>query len=78
MDLAIAFRKPHTAVRPVITGINHFPVITELDVDGEDGFEMLAELVDELGGLDALAPARARKRPSRSRSSTSAAVTSSS
>src|ERR1700722_12629218 len=56
MDLAIAFRKPHTAVRPVIMGINHFPVITEIDVDGRDGFEMLAELVDELGGLDALVP----------------------
>jgi alpha-galactosidase/6-phospho-beta-glucosidase family protein len=57
MDLAIAFRKPHTAVRPVIMGINHFPVITEIDVDGRDGFEMLRELVDELGGLEALAPA---------------------
>ncbi len=56
MDLAIAFRQPHTVVRPVIEGINHFPVITELDVDGRDGFEMVAELVDELGGLDALAP----------------------
>jgi alpha-galactosidase len=56
MDLAIAFRKPHTALRPVIMGINHFPVITEIDVDGEDGFELLAGLVDELGGLDALVP----------------------
>ena len=56
MDLAIAFRKPHTAVRPVIAGVNHFPVICEVDVDGADGFELLAELVDELGGLEALAP----------------------
>jgi alpha-galactosidase/6-phospho-beta-glucosidase family protein len=56
MDLAIAFRQPHTAVRPVIEGVNHFPVITAIDVDGRDGFEMLAELVDELGGLEALAP----------------------
>src|SRR5580700_700314 len=56
MDLAIAFRKPHTALRPVIMGVNHFPVITEIDVDGEDGFELLAGLVDELGGLDALVP----------------------
>jgi alpha-galactosidase len=56
MDLAIAFRKPHTAVRPVIEGVNHFPVICEVDVDGADGFELLAELVDELGGLEALAP----------------------
>jgi len=57
MDLAIAFQKPHTAVRPVIEGVNHFPVICEVDVDGADGFELLAELVEELGGLDALAPA---------------------
>jgi alpha-galactosidase len=56
MDLAIVFRKPHTAVRPVIAGVNHFPVICEVDVDGADGFELLAELVDELGGLEALAP----------------------
>jgi alpha-galactosidase/6-phospho-beta-glucosidase family protein len=56
MDLAIAFRKPHTALRPVIMGVNHFPVITEIDVDGDDEFELLAGLVDELGGLDALVP----------------------
>ncbi len=55
MDLAIAFQKPHTAVRPVIEGVNHFPVIVEVDVDGADGFELLAEMVEELGGLDALA-----------------------
>ena len=54
MDLAIAFQKPHTAVRPVIEGVNHFPVICEVDVDGADGFELLAEMVQELGGLDAL------------------------
>jgi len=57
MDLAIAFQKPHTAVRPVIEGVNHCPVICEVDVDGADGFELLAEMVEELGGLDALAPA---------------------
>ncbi|HLM95219.1 MAG TPA: hypothetical protein VK283_02825 [Acidimicrobiales bacterium] len=57
MDLAIAFQKPHTVVRPVIEGVNHFPVIVEVDVDGADGFELLAEMVEELGGLDALMPA---------------------
>jgi alpha-galactosidase len=56
MDLAIAFRQPHTAVRPVITGVNHFPVITELAIDGKEGFAMLADMVEELGGLGALAP----------------------
>ena len=79
MDLAIAFRQPHTAVRPVITGVNHFPVITELEIDGKDGFAMLAEMVDELGGLAALAPkpGQHRKR-SRSPNSTSVAGTCSS
>jgi len=57
MDMAIAFRQPHTAVRPVITGVNHFPVICELRVDGQDGFAMLRGMVEELGGLDAISPA---------------------
>jgi alpha-galactosidase len=56
MDLAIAFGKPHTVVRPVVTGVNHFPVITELEIDGDDGFVLLEAMVDELGGLDALRP----------------------
>jgi alpha-galactosidase/6-phospho-beta-glucosidase family protein len=54
MDLAIAFGKPHTAIRPVVMGVNHFPVITELAIDGEDGFALLRSTIDELGGLDAL------------------------
>ena len=60
MDLAIAFGKPHTAIRPVVTGVNHFPVICELDIDGTDGFALLAEMVEELGGLDAIRPDRGR------------------
>jgi alpha-galactosidase/6-phospho-beta-glucosidase family protein len=56
LDLAIALRLPDTAVRPTVTGVNHFPVITALEVDGRDGFEVMRELVDSLGGLDALAP----------------------
>jgi len=63
MDVAIAFRKPHTAVHPVVAGVNHFPVVTELDIDGRDGFVMLRELVEELGGLDALRPDPARPEP---------------
>ncbi|HLI75150.1 MAG TPA: hypothetical protein VKU86_14835 [Acidimicrobiales bacterium] len=61
MDLAIAFGKAHTAVRPVVAGVNHFPVVCELDVDGADGLEMLREMVDELGGLDALRPGPGRE-----------------
>ena len=63
MDLAIALRKPHTAVRPVVAGVNHFPVVCELDVDGEDGLALLAKMVDELGGLGAIAPDPGRPQP---------------
>jgi alpha-galactosidase len=56
MDLAIAFGKPHTAVRPTVVGVNHFPVITALEIDGADGFGLLEAMVDELGGLEALRP----------------------
>jgi alpha-galactosidase len=56
MDLAIAFGQPHTAIRPTVMGVNHFPVITALDVAGSDGFVLLRQLVDELGGLEALRP----------------------
>jgi alpha-galactosidase len=56
MDLAIAFGKPHTAIRPTVVGVNHFPVICALDIDGEDGLTVLREMVDEQGGLEALRP----------------------
>lgn len=57
LDVAVAFGQRWEAVSPTITGVNHFPVITALDIGGEDGLEMLRRLVEELGGLDALAPA---------------------
>ena len=60
MDLAIALGKPTEAVRPTVAGVNHFPVVTALDVDGEDGFAILAEMVEEAGGLAALAPGPGR------------------
>jgi alpha-galactosidase/6-phospho-beta-glucosidase family protein len=56
MDMAIAFGKPHTAIRPTVVGVNHFPVITALDIDGVDGFPLLQDMVEELGGLEALRP----------------------
>jgi alpha-galactosidase len=56
MDLAIALGRPAESVRPTVAGVNHLPVVTALDVDGEDGFAVLAGMVDEAGGLAALAP----------------------
>ena len=43
LDLAIALGKPAEAIRPTVVGVNHFPVVTALDVDGTDGFEILAD-----------------------------------
>ncbi|HEX3796378.1 MAG TPA: hypothetical protein VHV57_17930 [Acidimicrobiales bacterium] len=56
MDLAIALRQPLEAVVPSVTGVNHFPVLTSLTVDGADGFDVLRDLVEEVGGLASLAP----------------------
>jgi len=62
MDLAIALGKPHEAVQPTVAGVNHFPVVTGLEVDGEDGFAILAGMVDGAGGLGALVPGPGRPR----------------
>jgi alpha-galactosidase len=56
MDLAIALGKPAEAVSPTVAGVNHFPVVTALDIEGEDGFAVLTAMVEEAGGLAALAP----------------------
>ena len=56
MDLAIALGKPAETVRPTVVGVNHFPVVTALEVDGADGFGVLADIVAEAGGIEALGP----------------------
>ncbi|MGO8870031.1 MAG: hypothetical protein ACLQPH_01270 [Acidimicrobiales bacterium] len=56
IDLAIALGKPVESVRPVVAGVNHLPVLAALEVDGDDGFPILADMVVEAGGLAALAP----------------------
>ncbi|HEY2215770.1 MAG TPA: hypothetical protein VGH31_11990 [Acidimicrobiales bacterium] len=56
MDLAIALGRPMEAVVPSVTGINHFPVLTELLVDGNNGFDVIRDLVEEVGGLESLTP----------------------
>ena len=63
MDLAIALGRPMEAVSCAVTGINHFPVLTRLEVDGTDGFDVLRRLVDEVGGLESLAPYPGRPEP---------------
>lgn len=60
MDLAIALGRPAESVRPTVAGVNHLPVVTALDVDGEDGFAILADMVAEAGGLAALTPVPGR------------------
>lgn len=60
LDLAIVLGLPAEAIRPTVAGVNHLPVVTALEVDGEDGFEVLAKMVDEAGGLGALAPSEGR------------------
>jgi alpha-galactosidase len=60
MDLAIALGRPFESVSCAVTGVNHFPVLTSLEVDGADGFDLLRKLVDELGGLDTLTPFEGR------------------
>jgi alpha-galactosidase len=62
MDLAIACGRPFEAVSCSVTGVNHFPVLTSLEVDGADGFELLRGLVDEVGGLPSLRPFAGRPR----------------
>src|SRR3984885_4748646 len=55
-DLAIALPKPWEAVQPSVTGVNHFPVLTALDIEGADGFDILRDLVGGVGGLASLTP----------------------
>ena len=55
-DVALMLGLPHTAVRPTVSGVNHFPVVPEVEIDGQDGLDILRGITEELGGLDALAP----------------------
>jgi alpha-galactosidase len=60
MDFAIAMGRPFEAVGCSVIGINHFPVLTSLELDGSDGFDVLRKLLDEVGGLESLAPYEGR------------------
>ena len=56
MDLAIALGRPLEAVTASVTGVNHFPVLTSLRVDGADGFDVLRD-VGRRGGRPGVARA---------------------
>jgi len=56
IDVAIAFGRRWEDLRPTMTGVNHFPVITALDINGANGLTLLRELVDDVGGLASLHP----------------------
>ncbi len=45
--LAIACGVPADVVRPTIVGINHLPLITALEIDGDDGFGRIAAARDD-------------------------------
>jgi alpha-galactosidase/6-phospho-beta-glucosidase family protein len=55
-DVALMLGVPHDAVRPTVSGVNHLPIVPSVDIDGKDGIAILRDLIDEVGGLEALAP----------------------
>ena len=56
MDLAIAFGKPHTAVRPAWSGSTTSPSSPSSTSTARTASTCWPSMVDELGGLEALAP----------------------
>ena len=75
MDLAIALGKPWDAITPSVTGVNHFPVLTALDVDGENGFDHPPSWWTRSGGSTRWLPTPDRPEAEPSRSSTSPSAT---
>jgi alpha-galactosidase len=57
LDVAIAFKVPWESVKATLTGVNHFPVVTALDINGTDGLPALQALVADAGGLPKLVAA---------------------
>ena len=44
-SMSLLFDAPMHAIDPVSAGVNHFPLVTDLRISGEDGFAMLRELL---------------------------------
>lgn len=48
-ELAVACGLPAEAVRPTVTGINHLPLLTALEIDGDEGFTRLRAALEDPG-----------------------------
>ncbi len=46
-SMSLLFDAPMHKVDPVSAGVNHLPLVTELRVDGDDGFALLRSLLDD-------------------------------
>ena len=46
-SMSLLFDAPMHKVDPVSAGVNHFPLVTELRIDGADGFAMLRSVLEE-------------------------------
>jgi alpha-galactosidase len=44
--LSLLLDRSFLEITPTIAGVNHLPIITELDVGGDDGFALLRDLLD--------------------------------
>jgi alpha-galactosidase/6-phospho-beta-glucosidase family protein len=55
-DLCVLTGVPKDDIRPVLAGINHFPVITELALGSDDGFQFMRDLIaddhDDTGEIE--------------------------
>jgi alpha-galactosidase/6-phospho-beta-glucosidase family protein len=45
-EVAMLAGVPHDAVQAEVAGVNHFPVVTALDVDGRDGLALVRDTTD--------------------------------
>ncbi len=46
-SMSLLFDAPMHTVDPVSAGVNHLPLVTELRIDGDDGFSMLRSLIED-------------------------------
>jgi alpha-galactosidase len=46
-SMSLLFDAPLHAVDPVAAGVNHLPLVTELRIDGDDGFAMLRSILED-------------------------------